>query len=319
MKNSKGFTLVELIAVITVLAIVALITVPAVNNAIKKSQEKALKAQEEVIVESAKKYALENIEILPKFDLGEKIIYVRDLVSGGYLEKVPLNPITNEKMSECVIVTYIESKDKYTYTYSECNSNVTITNTYPNGDRIIIISDSEDEEITKIKEIFQQDSIFSSKIDGETILEEYGEENIYSSEIAVVVVFDNNDKAQDLLILFKMRLENNEIYMDLYNLFSSAIANYNIDNSVVPIHIFGYSENLSIYLGFSIKDMIASGEVESSPLYEEELNLLSYRDIHTTSDFCEVMNEIYLEENPSSPDPFECPFQANDLIEIKLD
>ncbi len=318
MKNSKGFTLVELIAVITVLAIVALITVPAVNNSVKKSQERALKAQEDAIIESAKKYALENIEILPKFDLGEKIIYVRDLVSGGYLEKIPLNPITNEKMSDCVIVTYIESKDKYTYTYGECNSNATITNTYPGGDRIIIISDSEDEEVKKINEIVGQDSIFYSSIENTSILEDYGEESIYSSEMSAIV-FDEDDKGIDMMLLFQMRLEKADIYMNLYNLFSSAIENYNRDNSAVPMHIFGYSDNLSIYFGFSIKDMIANGELESSPIYEEQLNILSYKDIHTVNDLCDVMYDIYLEENPGSPELFDCVFELGKIIEIKLD
>ena len=317
MKNSKGFTLVELIAVITVLAIVALITVPAVNNAVKKSQERALKAQEDAIIESAKKYALENIEILPKIDSGQKIIYVGDLVEEGYLDNIPLNPITNKKMSDCITVTYIESKDKYTYTYGECNINEMVTNTYPSGDRMIIISDSEDEEVMTISQIFGQDSIFSSNNESERLLEEYGEENIYTSEMTAVV-FDNNDKALDYMLLFKIGIENNDIYMDLYNLFSSVITKYNIENTDVPMHIFGYPENLSIYFGFSMKDMMASGELEYSPLYDEQLNILSYKNIHTASDLCEAMYDLYLEENPGSTDPFECPFQSNNLIEMKL-
>ena len=35
MKRNKGFTLIELIAVITILTVVALITIPAVNKAIR--------------------------------------------------------------------------------------------------------------------------------------------------------------------------------------------------------------------------------------------------------------------------------------------
>lgn len=319
MKDSKGFTLVELIAVITVIAIVALITVPAVNNAIIKSQEKALKAQEEVIVESAKKYALENIEILPKYDSGKKIIYVSDLVKEGYLEKIPLNPITNKKMSDCITVTYIESKDKYTYTYGECNINQFVTNTYPNGDRILIVYDSEEEEVMTINEFFGQDSIFSSNIEDTVLLEEYGKENMFASEISVVVVFDNNDKAIDMMFLFQIRIEEPDIYMDLYNLFFNVVTNYNKDNINVPMYIFGYPKNLSIYFGFSVRDMMESGEMEFSPSFQEGLDVLSYRDINTISDYCEAIYDIYLEENPGSTEPFKCPFELNDAIEIKLD
>ena len=56
MKNKKGFTLVELLAVIVILGILLLIAVPAVQNIIASSRKKAF--------ESNAKLALENVQQL---------------------------------------------------------------------------------------------------------------------------------------------------------------------------------------------------------------------------------------------------------------
>lgn len=61
MKKSQGFTLIELIAVITMLAVIALITIPAVNGAITKSKNRAYQTQKNAILEAAKEWNLENV------------------------------------------------------------------------------------------------------------------------------------------------------------------------------------------------------------------------------------------------------------------
>jgi len=54
--KKKGFTLVELLAVITLIGILGLITVPIINNTIKNSRKKAFKETLNAIVDSAKIY-----------------------------------------------------------------------------------------------------------------------------------------------------------------------------------------------------------------------------------------------------------------------
>jgi len=54
--KKKGFTLVELLAVITLIGILGLITVPIINNTIKSSRKKAFKETLNAIVEAAKIY-----------------------------------------------------------------------------------------------------------------------------------------------------------------------------------------------------------------------------------------------------------------------
>lgn len=60
--KKNGFTLVELIGVITILAIISLITIPIADNAIKKSKEKADATQKTNIELAAKNWALDYME-----------------------------------------------------------------------------------------------------------------------------------------------------------------------------------------------------------------------------------------------------------------
>lgn len=76
--NKKGFTLVELLAVIVILGVLLLIAVPAVQNIIKSSKRKAF--------ESAAKLAIENVETVAST---EKI---EDSIAECY---VPINAYTN--------------------------------------------------------------------------------------------------------------------------------------------------------------------------------------------------------------------------------
>ncbi|MFD0671630.1 type II secretion system protein [Cohnella sp. GCM10027633] len=59
LKNSKGLTLVELLAVIVILGIVAAIAVPAIGNTIEKSKDKADVGTYEMIVDAATRASLD--------------------------------------------------------------------------------------------------------------------------------------------------------------------------------------------------------------------------------------------------------------------
>jgi prepilin-type N-terminal cleavage/methylation domain-containing protein len=74
MKN-KGFTLVELMSVIIILAIVALITVPVVLGIVKDNDRKALEQSVNGLVEGAKIYNARNLNSeLQTFDLSDSSV-----------------------------------------------------------------------------------------------------------------------------------------------------------------------------------------------------------------------------------------------------
>ena len=100
MNNKKGFTLIELIAVIIVLSIIALIATPIVTGIMESSRKKAYDNIVTNIEDSAYKYSIYN-------NLGYSELYkplqLSEIQNSGYLEsKDIIDPRNNEKMDGCV-------------------------------------------------------------------------------------------------------------------------------------------------------------------------------------------------------------------------
>lgn len=76
--KEDGFTLVELLGVIVILGLIIAIAVPALGNIMSKAEDNTKKAQEELVIDAAQLYFIEN----PK----EKSVTVTDLISDGFLE-----------------------------------------------------------------------------------------------------------------------------------------------------------------------------------------------------------------------------------------
>ncbi|PID04122.1 MULTISPECIES: type II secretion system protein [unclassified Sporosarcina] len=77
--NQKGLTLVELLAVIVILGIIAAIAVPAIGNIITNSKVNALKSDGQNVLSAAQMYFAEN---------GEKSVDLTKLTTEGFLNEV---------------------------------------------------------------------------------------------------------------------------------------------------------------------------------------------------------------------------------------
>lgn len=119
----KGFTLVELLAVIVIIGVVALIAVPAIMGNIAESREKLFKVQIQNIELAAKKWATDNSGELDSEYLNSSYISVEMLQDLNYLSNDKLtNPSTGEIMNGCVRVSYDTENKIYTYTYDDVDT-----------------------------------------------------------------------------------------------------------------------------------------------------------------------------------------------------
>lgn len=112
----RGFTLVELIATMIVLGVVALITIPSIQNALSKSKEGLLENQIKSIENVARTWGTKNTGKLEDC----YILNFEELKTSGYLEnKDVINPETKEELDGCIKISFDESINQYTYNYTE--------------------------------------------------------------------------------------------------------------------------------------------------------------------------------------------------------
>ena len=121
--NKKGFTLIETIMVIAILALLMLILVPNVISLINKNNIKSCQNLEDSIKNAAKVYVANN-----KYQLGfscdtAKEITIQTLVDSGDL-KLTDNKLVNPKdnstilLNETVKVTYNCTTKNFTYDFT---------------------------------------------------------------------------------------------------------------------------------------------------------------------------------------------------------
>jgi general secretion pathway protein G len=85
--REDGFTLVELIIVIAILAILLSIAVPKYTSSLKAANESVLKQDLFALRRSIDNYTMDKAKAPQSLD---------ELVSSGYLRNIPKDPITNQ-------------------------------------------------------------------------------------------------------------------------------------------------------------------------------------------------------------------------------
>lgn len=117
----KGFTLVELLAVITVLGILAVISVPVVNKQINESKEKTYKNQINTIINAAKRWGFDNDNLLSPIENTTDKVYVsiERIQKDGYLTSGDvIDPRTEKELTGCIEISYASDYKQYTYNYA---------------------------------------------------------------------------------------------------------------------------------------------------------------------------------------------------------
>ena len=137
----KGFTLVEMMAVIIILAIVATITFPIVSKSIENNREKLYQSQLEEIKLNTEKWAYANLDLLPTVE-GETItITLQNLKEGGFISLDIRDPRTNELLPNDLIITITFKNNNYEIDVL-ADSGTNVNTTFVQGSPTIVLNGS---------------------------------------------------------------------------------------------------------------------------------------------------------------------------------
>lgn len=109
LKNQKGMTLIELLAVVVVLGILAAIAVPAISGTISQTREKADKATAQIIKDAALRYVIDSGFTTDQTDISIQTA----LVDKGYLSSTGL---TRQSVSASFVTFSADYDDKGSWT-----------------------------------------------------------------------------------------------------------------------------------------------------------------------------------------------------------
>ncbi len=130
----KGFTLIELIAVVAILGLIALVVYPAIGSVIKNAREETYNDQVDVIINAAKEWStdIKNVAKLTS-DGSAYELTVQTLIDEGYIKNNEIkDPRNSEKnMDGTVLIRYNKEIKSYDYTYRENEKNTISMRIYP--------------------------------------------------------------------------------------------------------------------------------------------------------------------------------------------
>ena len=113
----RGFTLVELLAVLILLGVVSLIAIPSIGKILNRSREKARESTKNELIKAAKEYYADNIRELPD-DGSHKCLSVSEIEESGYISNDDIvDPTTEEKLTGYVKIYFDNTYNQYTYEY----------------------------------------------------------------------------------------------------------------------------------------------------------------------------------------------------------
>jgi general secretion pathway protein G len=92
-RRSRGFTLLELMIVISIIMILMAVAVPVYNQAIVQARESVLRSNLSTLRNVISQYTLDKQKAPQSLD---------DIVQAGYLRQVPIDPMTREANWEVV-------------------------------------------------------------------------------------------------------------------------------------------------------------------------------------------------------------------------
>lgn len=149
----KGFSLVELVVTVSILSVILLIVVPALNESLFNASNKLYDFQIESIKDAAYDWAMLNVKLLPDEDNTKIIITLKDLKDSNLIDLNLTDPRTETLFDNDTTITILyENKQYYMIVDGKSDNDYTTDSLAPtlkmNGDMIVNVSiGSEYEEL----------------------------------------------------------------------------------------------------------------------------------------------------------------------------
>jgi general secretion pathway protein G len=113
-KRTQGFTLIELMIVIAIVAILLGIAVPRYEKSVQRAREATLLTDLQVIRQAIDNYTLDKEAAPQSLD---------DMVQAGYLRAIPFDPITRQRDWQTKVGDTVLSPDQVTVGIEDVHSN----------------------------------------------------------------------------------------------------------------------------------------------------------------------------------------------------
>lgn len=139
----KGFTLVELLAVLVILGLLALLITPTVFNSINDFKKEAEAKQVTAIEMAAEDWVSDHLVMLPQNFGDTMYITLGDLKAEGYIEKDLRNPKNNKFFPNDMMIQVMRKKNDYKITSHKDSGTANLSsNLKQNGPSIKLNGDS---------------------------------------------------------------------------------------------------------------------------------------------------------------------------------
>ena len=113
--KKNGFTLIEILAVVVILAAIMIVVGPKVMNIFSSSKQKAYDEQVSILIKETKKYATEfSYDMIWSGNTSN--VTIDNLYSAGYIKEYPRDPFTNRSFTGASYITITKVGNSYTYT-----------------------------------------------------------------------------------------------------------------------------------------------------------------------------------------------------------
>lgn len=122
--NNKGFSLVELLVVLSLIAIIIVIVLKVSSNTLSLSDNEAYELTKSNIIKATNSYLLEcenNIlECNYTWNDNKTTFKANNLIEAGYFNNL-INPINNEDLKDCLIISVENINNEYKITLNDNN------------------------------------------------------------------------------------------------------------------------------------------------------------------------------------------------------